>query len=350
MKNRTPLSRGAIATVMLVLALAGTGCSSTSQPDQIVLVTHDSFALAPGTLDRFTESTGIEVVVQTAGDAGSMVNQAVLTKDNPIGDVMYGVDNTFLSRAIEEGVFEPHVAADIDTVPASLRVDGDIVTPIDFGDVCVNYDIDALEAMGLEPPSNLSDLTDDRFDGLLVVEDPATSSPGLAFLMATIDAFGEDGDHDWHDYWRDLFDNDVSVASDWTQAYSVEFTRAGGDRPLVVSYASSPPFEVLFGELAKAPTGVVLDGCFRQVEYAGILAGTDAPEAAGELIDFLLTTEVQEDIPLNMFVYPANAQATLPPVLVEFSALPEHPAQIDPATIEANRERWIDEWTAIARS
>lgn len=342
--------RCTLLAVLAISVLALASCTTSDQPDQLVLITHDSFALSEGTLDQFTEDTGIDVVVQTAGDAGSMVNQAVLTKDNPLGDVMYGVDNTFLSRAVDEGVFLPHTASGIDDVPEALRVQDDVVTPIDFGDVCINYDIAALTELGLEPPTSLTDLTDDAYADLLVVQDPATSSPGLAFLMATIDGFPEGSEYDWRDYWADLFDNGVSVAGDWTQAYSVEFTRAGGDRPLVVSYASSPPFEVLFGELEAAPTGVMLDGCFRQIEYAGVLAGTEHPGPAGELVDFLLTTPVQEDIPLNMFVYPANSEADLPPVLTEYSVLPEQPVQTDPSVIGAERERWIEEWTSLARS
>jgi thiamine transport system substrate-binding protein len=346
----TMYHRSTVLAVLVAALVALTGCSASDQPDELVLITHDSFALSDGTLERFTDETGIEVVVQSAGDAGSMVNQAILTKDNPLADVMYGVDNTFLSRAVDEGIFMPHTASDIGDVPKNLRVDGDIVTPIDFGDVCINYDIEALADLGLEPPTSLAGLTNDAYADLLVVQDPATSSPGLAFLMATVDAFPEGSDYDWRDFWTDLFDNGVSVAADWTQAYSVEFTRAGGDRPLVVSYASSPPFEVIFGELDAAPTGVMLDGCFRQIEYAGILAGTSHPGPAGELVDFLLTVQVQEDIPLNMFVYPANTQAELPPVLTAFSVLPDRPVQTDPAVIGAERERWIEEWTSLARS
>ncbi len=339
-----------IMSLALAVAVIAGGCVGGSATDEVVLLTHESFALSEGTLEAFTEETGATVVVRTAGDAGTMVNQAILTKDNPIADVLYGIDNTFISRALDEGIFLPHQADSIGTVPPSLHVEGDPVTPIDFGDVCVNYDIDALAERGVEPPSTLTDLTSDSYRDLLVVQNPATSSPGLAFLFATIAAFGEDSAYDWRDYWTDLFSNGVAVVSDWTQAYSVEFTMAGGNRPLVVSYASSPPFEVLYGELTEAPTGVMTDGCFRQVEYAGVLAGTGNEDAARRLVDFLLSVPVQEDIPLNMFVYPANSQAELPPVLTEFSVLPDDPVSIDPALIEANRERWIEEWTTIARS
>lgn len=279
-----------------------------------------------------------------------MVNQAILTKDNPIADVMYGIDNTFLSRALAEDVFLPHEAAGISSVSPLIRVEGDFATPIDFGDVCVNYDIAALEAAGTPPPTSLEDLIDPAYADLLVVQDPATSSPGLAFLLATIAAYPEGGPYDWTDYWTDLFANGVSVAGDWSDAYYTQFTRAGGDRPLVVSYASSPPAEVIFGEVDEAPTAVMTVGCFRQIEFAGVLRGTPNEEAAKELVDFLLSIRVQEDLPLNMFVYPTNEQAALPAVFLDHTTFPENPVIMDPQTIDANREEWIRTWTTIARS
>ncbi|MGI9528195.1 MAG: thiamine ABC transporter substrate-binding protein [Acidimicrobiia bacterium] len=334
----------------MAVALVASACTSDSAPDELVLLTHDSFALSEGTLEAFTEETGITVIVQPAGDAGSMVNQAVLTKENPLGDVMYGIDNTFLSRAVSEGIFTPHTAADIDTVNPLLRIAGDTVTPIDFGDVCINYDIEALAAAGITPPASLADLSAPAYKDLLVVQDPATSSPGLSFLLATIAAYPDGAEYDWKAYWTDLFTNGVSVASDWTEAYSSTFTMAGGDRPLVVSYASSPPAEVLFGELSAAPTAIMTDGCSRQIEYAGVLAGTPNEESAGQLVDFLLSVAVQEDIPLNMFVYPTNMDAELPEVFVTYTTFPEAPVIMEPNTVEQNRERWIQEWTEIARS
>lgn len=339
-----------IIGVLVAVALFTSACSNERSPDEIVLITHESFALSEGILDEFTEETGVTVVVNPAGDAGSMVNQAVLTKDNPLGDVMFGIDSTFLSRAIDEGIFAPYAATGIDTVDPSLRVDDDVVTPIDFGDVCVNYDIAALSELGVEPPRSLADLSSPIYRDLLVVQDPATSSPGLAFLLATIAAYPDGAAYDWRAYWTDLFANGVDVASDWSQAYYTEFTRSGGDRPLVVSYASSPPAEVFFGELTTAPTGAMTDGCYRQIEYAGILAGTEHETTARMLVDFLLSRTVQEDIPLNMFVFPANRDAALPQVFMAHTTLPDAPAIIAPATIQQNRERWIQEWTAIARS
>ena len=344
---KTLIRVAGIAVATLLLASA---CSSDSDPDEIVLLTHDSFALSEGTLAAFTQQTGVTVVQLPGGDAGSMVNQAILTKDNPIADVLFGVDTTFLSRAIEEGIFSPYAPEGVDRLDADLRVEGDVVTPVDFGDVCINYDIAALEAASVSPPASLEDLTQPGYRDLLVVQDPATSSPGLSFLLATIARFPEGDVYDWKAYWADLFANGTKVVSGWEQAYNVEFSRSGGDRPLVVSYASSPPAEVLFGELSEAPTATLEDGCFRQVEYAGVLAGTPHEETARQLIDFLISEPVQEDIPLNMFVYPANGDAALPPVFVEFTTFPSSPVTVDPAAIDANRQRWIEEWTALARS
>jgi thiamine transport system substrate-binding protein len=345
----TPRFLRTVAVFMATLMLAA-ACSGSSDPDKIVLLTHDSFALSEGTLEAFTEATGFTVSVTVGGDAGTMVNQAILTKDNPIADVIFGVDNTFLSRAIDNDIFLPHTAVGIGTVSELLRVDGDLATAITFGDVCINFDIEGLEAMGVAPPTSLADLLDPTYTDLLVVEDPATSSPGLAFLMATIAAYPDGAEYDWKQYWTDLFANGASIASDWSEAYYTQFTRAGGDRPLVVSYASSPPAEVLFGELSEAPTGVMTEACFRQIEFAGVLKGTEHEEMAGKLVDFLLSTTVQNDIPLNMFVYPTNSESVLPDVFVEYTTFPDDPVIMEPGTIRDNRERWIEEWTAIARS
>jgi thiamine transport system substrate-binding protein len=338
--------------VLLALALITTACSGDSEPqvDELTLMTHESFALSAGVLEQFTEETGITVTVLNSGDAGSMLSQAILTKDNPIADVIYGVDNTFLSRAIEEGIFLEYESSLLADVPADLAIDSH-VTPIDYGDVCVNYDVAAFTTT--PPPQTLADLTDPMYKDMLVVQDPASSSPGLAFLLATIGTFGEEGDYTWQDYWTDLKDNGVLVTSGWTEAYTAEFSAGGGggNRPIVVSYASSPAVGVYFTDPppATAPTASLLDGCFRQVEYAGIVAGTEDSVAAGMLIDHLLSVPVQEDIPLNMFVFPANSKAELPKVFTDYSPVPVAPAEVAVETIERNRETWINEWTDILR-
>ena len=316
-------------------ALAGT---------TITLATHDSFFLSEGTLETFTEETGIIVEQVAVGDAGEMVSQAVLTAGNPTADVMFGIDNTFLCRGLEASLFTPFTSSGLGSVPEDLQLDPfNRVTPIDFSDVCVNYWTDALPG---DAPQTLEDLADPVNAGQFVTENPETSSPGFAFLLATIARFGEDG---WEDYWQSLVDNDLSVTAGWSEAYSGEFIAGGGDRSIVTSYASSPPAEFLFADppVEVAPTNVLFDSCFRQIEFAGILAGTEHPEAAAALIDFMLSSTFQEDVPLNMFVYPANSEAALPDSFVEFGPLADEPLILDAALIEANRDDWTERWNAI---
>jgi thiamine transport system substrate-binding protein len=317
----------------------------------LTLVVYDSFP-EEGTslndaLDEFSADTGIDVELLIAGDTGTMVSKAVLTAGNPEGDVMWGVDNTFLSRALEAEVFEPYdTPAELPDELTSLSPDA-AATPVDYGDVCVNYDIAYFADHDLEVPATLDDLTDPAYANLLVVENPGTSSPGLAFLLATIDEYGTDG---WQAYWEALAQNGVEVVDGWTEAYYERFSWAGGGpRPLVVSYGTSPPAEVIFADPPRddAPTGVIESTCFRQVEFAGVLRGTDDPDGARRLMDFLVSERFQSELALNLFVYPANDAVELPAEFVDFAVAPETPRSLEPAAIDANRSAWIDEWTGI---
>ncbi|MEA1903413.1 MAG: thiamine ABC transporter substrate-binding protein [Actinomycetota bacterium] len=337
--------------LIVALGLVGAACGGpedTETPETLTLIAHDSFvgAITDETFAAFTEETGIEVEVLAAGDAGAMVNQAVLTKDNPLADVLFGVDDTFLSRALSEEIFLAHKARDLGKVDRDLRHPDNLVTPIDFGDVCINYDKEWFDNTGTVVPDDLDDLRASLYAMSFTVEHPATSSPGLAFMLATIDVFGEEG---WLDWWGDMKKGGINVTSDWTTAYYADFARHGGSSAMVVSYASSPPAEVIFSEVPidTAPTGVIDAGCYRQVEYAGILAGTPYPGSAGQLVDFLLSKDFQETIPLNWFVYPANGDAELPQEFVEHTSLPESPTRFDAEYIAENRDRWIDEWIEV---
>lgn len=323
----------------------------SAQENVLTVVAHDSFAYSDAVMEAFEAETGITVQVLRAGDAGTMVNQSILSKENPLGDVMFGVDNTFLSRALEADLFEPYESPALADVPEEFQVDPEHrVTPVDYGDVCLNYDTAYFAENNLPVPERLIDLTQPEYAGLLVVENPATSSPGLAFLIATIVNFGEMDDYTYLNFWEDLVANDVYVADDWTDAYYEQFSGAGeGTRPLVVSYASSPPVEVYFMETPPetAPTGAITaeNTCFRQVEFAGVLAGAQNPEAAQQFIDFLLSKEFQEDMPLQMFVYPVNPEAEIPEIFTEYSAIPEVAVTLPVDEIDAGREGWIQAWT-----
>ena len=331
-------------------AAPATPVPSSFAPTTVTLLTHDSFALTKTLLTDFTARTGITITVVNDGDAGELVNKAALTAGNPEGDVLFGVDNTLLSRALEARVFDPYVSPAAASVPADLKVaTAGAVTPVDAGDVCVNLDDAWFATHKVTPPTTLADLVKPAYKDLLVVENAATSSPGLAFLLATVARYGEDG---YQGYWQSLRANGVKVVNGWTEAYEDTFSGGGGKgtRPIVVSYATSPPAEIVFApepKPTKPSTSVMTDGCFRQVEYAGVLRGTANPLAARAVVDFLLSPAVQADLPLSMFVDPAVPGTPLPKVFTDFAAVPAQPLTIDPVLIENNRSTWVDAWDQV---
>lgn len=338
--------------LLLVIALMIAPVAQ-AQDNVLTVVTHDSFAYSDDVMAQFEQETGITVEVLRAGDGGSLVNQSILSKENPLGDVLYGVDNTFLTRALDADIFEPYESPALADVPDEFKLDPESrVTPVDYGDVCLNYDTSYFAENDLALPESLADLTKPEYKSLLAVENPATSSPGLAFLIASVAAFGEEGDYTYADFWADLVANDVYVTDGWSDAYYGQFSGSAGSagtRPLVVSYASSPPVEVYFAETLPetAPTGAIVadDTCFRQIEFAGVLRNGKNPEAAQKFIDFLLSTEFQEDMPLQMFVFPVNPDAELPDVFVQYAQVAENPVTMSIDAIEASRDEWIQTWT-----
>ncbi len=346
------MKRFAFVLVLSVLVLSVFLSAAAQEKTTLTLVTHDSFAVSETVLEAFQKESGITVNILKNGDAGAMVNQSILSKDNPLGDVMFGVDNTFLGRALDASIFESYDSPAAKDIPDEFKLDPkNRVTPIDYGDVCLNYDVKYFTDKKIALPESLADLTKPEYKRLLAVENPASSSPGLAFLLATVKQFGTEGNYTYLDFWKDLVKNDVYISDSWDDAYYTQFSASSGkgSRPLVVSYASSPPAEVYFADPQPdtAPTGsVIADGtCFRQIEFAGILKGTKNLEAAQKFVDFMLSQPFQEDMPLQMFVFPVIPEAVLPEVFIKYATIPEKPAVVDFADINANRESWLQAWT-----
>ena len=346
--------RRLLIAALCLTAACTTDAGSTFQtvpegPRSVTLITHDSFDVSKDVLREFERTSGIDVEVVPAGDAGQVVNRAILTAGDPEADVLFGIDDNLLHDALDAEVFVPYSSPRLDVVPDELELDPEHrVTPIDRGDVCVNIDTRAFEGGAyLGAPTSIDDLSAASEAPLLVVENPATSTPGLAFLLATIARYGDPG---FEDFWSELRSNGVTVVDGWEQAYFGEFSGAGGGEgthPLVVSYATSPVAEVVFAEGTAPENAILEDSCYRQVEFAGILAGTEHEAEARELIDFLLSRPFQEDIPLRMFVFPAATDAVLPAVFTDHAVVPEAPLALDPATVAANRRDWVERWTDI---
>lgn len=319
----------------------------TAEPRTLTVMTHDSFSASEAVIQTFETQNHVTLKFLTSGDAGTALNKAILSKGNPLADVFYGLDNTFLSRALAEDIFEPYQAPLLSVIPDTFKLDPNYrALPIDYGDICLNYDKAFFAERNLTPPQNLSDLLKPEYRSMLVVENPASSSPGLGFLLATIGAFGEEK---YLDYWRGLVENDVLVVNDWEQAYYTAFSRYGGTRPIVVSYGSSPPFEVIYAEqpIEEPTTGVISAdrSCFRQIEFAGILKGTQNRDLAEKWLDYMLSPAFQEDIPLQMFVFPVNPSAHLDERFTRFLVVPEQTAQVSPQDIAAKRDTWVKAWT-----
>lgn len=351
----TSLAAGALA-LSLMACSAGSDDTSSDPPsgdhtgsdastdrvltesDTLTVLSHSSFTLPNELTEQFEEDTGYTVTYAAPGDAGALVNQLVLTKDSPLGDVVYGIDNTFASRANDAGVLGPY---DADGAGTDESLAAPNLTAINLGDVCINADRTWFAEQDLEIPATLDDLTQPEYKDLLVVSSPASSSPGLSFLIATVGAKGED----WLEYWQALNDNGLLVVSGWTDAYYTEFSGADGQgaRPLVLSYSTSPAFTVTDGE---STTEALLDTCFRQVEYAGVISGAQNEVGAREFIDFLLTPEVQAAIPENLFMYPAVEGTPLPAEWEQFAPLADNPVEVSQEEIGTNRDQWIRDWTA----
>ena len=332
-----------------ILALVLSACKA--EPAALTVMTHDSFVVSDVVIAQFEKENNVKVNFLLSGDAGSALNRAILSKDAPVADVLYGVDNTFLSRALNEGIYEAYASPLLDHIPDEFKLDPqNRALPVDYGDVCINYEKAYFQQHNLAVPQSFEDLTKADYAGLLVTENPATSSTGLVFLLATIAEYGPDG---YLGYWQRLKDNGLVVVNDWSTAYYTNFSGSTGKgaQPMVVSYGTSPAVEVVYAEkkLDESPTASLVgrNMCFRQIEFVGILKGTRQRALAEKFVDFMLDKTFQEDIPMNMFMFPANSSAALPREFTDYIQVPERPAALTPDAIGQNRDSWIEAWRQL---
>ena len=321
---------------------------TATEPQTLTVMTHDSFAVSEEVVKAFEDANHAKVVFLQSGDAGAALNKAILTKDAPLADVLYGVDNTFLSRALDAGIFDAYQAHAMQEIPTEFKLDPSYrALPVDYADVCINYDKAYFTEKKLAVPQSLEDLTKPEYKDLLVMENPATSSTGLAFLLATIAHYGDS----FTDYWKALRDNGVVIVDGWETAYYTNFSASSGKgpQPMVVSYGSSPAAEVIFANppVTDAPTASILgpDTCFRQIEFVGILKGTQHRVLAEKFVDFMLSETFQKDMPMQMFVYPVYPRVMLPDEFVKYAQSPAQTATLAPDVIAKNRDAWIQSWT-----
>jgi thiamine transport system substrate-binding protein len=338
------LAAAGLAAALTACSLVGSGGSSSAGKD-VVLVTHDSFVLPQDLIRQFDRQSGYHLVVQASGDGGTLTNKLVLTQGDPTGDVAFGVDNTFATRALDADVFAPY---DVTLPPGAAQylIPGDDhrLAPVDNGNVCVNIDTGWFRTHHVPPPTSLDDLVEPAYHGLLAVPGATTSSTGLAFLLATIGKYGQG----WQAWWKKLLANGATVTDGWSQAYETDFTQGGGHGPdpIVVSYDSSPAFTVPKGG-STSTTKALLDTCFRQIEYVGVLTGARNPQGARAFVDFMLSPAVQRALPHAMYVFPVRRGTPLPAAWARFAVQPKHPYVVSPASISAHRATWLTQWSNL---
>ena len=335
---------GLVASGALVAGL------SNAAPRMLTVITHDSFNLDKKLIQAFELQNNLRVAFVKGGDAGAMTNKLILTKKNPLADVVYGIDNTLLGKALSANILEPYKPKAAALIPLEYRLDNAWhITPINYGFVALNYDKAWFAVNNKAFPQRLEDLTKPEFKALLAMPNPATSSTGFAFYLATIKKLGERGALN---FWAGLRDNGVKITAGWDAAYYTEFTRNGGSRPIVVSYASSPAAEVFYSspKLDDAPTANLLlpGSSFLQIEGVAVLRGAKNPDLASAFVDFMLSAGVQRDIPTQMWVYPVMPNITLNPVY-RFADQPtgQQVSTLQPQTISANSARWLENWTRV---
>ena len=350
--------------VMILLGLVLSACSGavspqsqatspvqpqTAAPVVLNVMTYNSFSASQDVIDSFQKQYNIQLKFLKSGDTGAALNKAILSKNAPLADVFFGVDNTFLSRALSSGIFLAYKSPLLNDIPDKYKLDpSDQMLPVDHSDVCLVYDKAYFQKNNLPVPQSFDDLLKPEYKNLLVVENPATSSPGLAFLLATIAHYGPDK---YLDFWMSLKNNGVVVVDSWDTAYYTDFSGSSGKgpQPLVVSYDTDPAAEIVFSTtpITVSPVGAITapQMCFQQVEFVGILKGTQHLALAQKLVDFMMGVQFQEDMPLQMYVFPVNSQATLPDVFNEYVKQPEKPATLSPDEISQNRDAWIKAWT-----
>ena len=314
-----------ITLTLILLAIFLTSIYSTNDKNnkEVTLISHDSFVISPDLINEFEKTSGFKLRLLKAGDAGALTNKLILTKNSPIADVVFGIDNTLESKALK-----------------AKLIDGDL-RATDYGDVCFNYDKYWFAEKKIVPPKSVNDLILPAYRKLVVIENPNTSSTGLSFLAATTDKYGSS----WQKYWLALKENDVKVDDGWDKAYNIDFSGSAGKGkfPIVLSYATSPAAEVRNGESQIAN---ILDGCFRQTEFVGLLNRAKNKKGAKALIDFLLDKRFQSSFPETMYMYPINDQANIPNDWKKFNSEPSR-TYGDNLDFANQSETWLKEWNKI---
>lgn len=359
-----------IIVSLLIVSLSFSGCLGTSNEELVcndgedtgddcvlTIVTYDIIAITDDVLNEFTNQTGVQVEMIRTDDAGGILEHLLLTKDNPQADLALGLDNTYLQTAFQFDLLAEH-GAQIPVLDskATIPYNGNKAVPFDQGYICLNADTQALSENHISFPTTLEELTAPDWKGKTAFPSPVTSSPGRAFMVASIDYFEQQSSNTTaFDWWADMADNDAIFTTGWTEAYETHYTGGYGiwneghigDAWLTVSYCHSPGVEALYGGNSTISAAVDIDfASFSQVEYAAPVNGGGSKNAVNAFIEFLLTDEVNTNMPENNLMYSVLEGKDLPETngYRYHSPVPSQPSTIEMDRIGQEMDDWLKDW------
>jgi thiamine transport system substrate-binding protein len=332
--------------VLLVIAMLAIGIIGISK-ETLVVYTYDSFVSwgPAGELKEVFEARydcNLEFV--TAG--GGKATLSRLLAEREAG----GTDADLFMAEVNDvprvATYDLFLLVTVEDIPNIAFVPQDLLLaqtagliPYEYGYITLTYDSQVLSEEDL--PERLEELADPRYKGMLVCEDPRTSSTGFSFLLWTIARFGEEG---YLDFWRSLDPTLLTITQGWSEAWTL---LTHGEAPIVVSFSTDTAYGAMYEDSLRyrafAPGG---EG-YRTVYGVGIVRETDHPELAKGFIDLLLSKEIQELLPRTEIMFPANEMAELPEEYQEHAVIPSDPLMLPLEIVGARMDNWLHDWARV---
>jgi len=326
-----------LLAAIVVLASCQKGRAQNAQSNQgqnLVIWTYDSFTSdwgpGPDVSRIFEEKTGIKITWVSHGDAGSVVSRLLMEGEKAKADIILGLDQNLADRVTESNLLEPYKPAGAENILPELILDSDFrLIPMDYSFFAIVYDSEVVT----NPPASLNDLTNPRFAKSLILIDPRTSSPGLGFFGWVKEVYK----NDWQDYWRRFQPSILTITEGWSSAYGL-FTR--GEAPMVLSYTTSPGYHLEYEETERYKAAIFSDGHSMQIEAAALLKNADNKKNAKIFLDFVISPDFQNIIPLTNWMFPV---IDIPlPESFRITPKSDKPIMNGPVT-----EAELNEWAAL---
>jgi len=336
--------RSLLLSLIALMAIGVIGVGT----EKLVVYTYSSFAswgAAPFIEEAFEKKHDVDVQFVATGDARMMLTKLLTEREagRPGADVFVGVGSVDLSMARGEDLFVPLTGEDIPNL-ASVREDllidpTNSLIPYEHSYVTLVYDSQVLAVEDV--PLTFEQLLDPKYKKMLILEDPRTSSVGLAFLLWTIHQYGDPG---YLDYWRKLLPNVLTITQGWSAAYDLFLAR---EAPIVVSFSTDTAYSVIEEGSARYKVMLLNSQGYRSIYLMGIVKGTKQQGLCKELLDFVLSPEVQERISTTEWMFPANRKTLLPVLFYQNAVFPPDPVMVPSERIGENLDRWLLEWAGI---